>query len=851
MTDRSYPVIVSYQVVTASAADYASFRSINPKKVSNRNYRELLMTGMGYNPGSKEGNRQECKVCGKGGSECIGHPVVMDMSGTNSTFLSEFGISTITSITSLICTKCFTIVKDKEGLVFDYEGLLKLKNRYVCKCKGSPSISAVKEAKIPESERTLEWRDGRQHERKALQLSLIQPIPEVKKLIERVDFSSLGISKENILNLFYKKIFVLPVSVQPMNFSRGSSATVEEETKMLKLYIQMAGYVLHDSISNLEQNLRMLAVGSHNDRFSGTPSHLDTNDGKKGLFRGEGMNKRSVGTGRAVLTPLLGGRSGEITCPAFIMENLQYEYKVAVHNKEWLQREVGRSVTHLVIPIESSTTNMRVTYKKISPQTKLRLGDRVLKRLVDGDYVVFFRNPTLWRHSLIGYPVKQSNDSKNYCIGLHETNTPGHGADYDGDEGNLMVGASVAARIETQMMAAMYHLFSGRSGEPIVGIYYNGIVGAYVLSTDDNIDLATFSMLKDIIEAKDIKSNKSVTSRITELKIDENYYEKAARDNKIPYLSGRILISMLLPRTLNYTRGDVVIKKGIMISGKLKSSDVSHGLILAIAEIERWHAPYMFVDRGYSMMSAYISSKCLTITALDYVMPGELQKQIIPNDYPQELQKAIEDIKILEESKAQKTKASIDRIEENIEHILSKLKLKITKLLETGEYSKTNGAIISYVSGARGNVGNISATICSVEQIYSGASRYDKKSLRPSFYSERNSTDIRNRNFVSRSYSSGLTPPEVMSVANAARAQAFNTHMGVPISGATSKQVTNHLADIHVSYSLSTCRRNGRIMDCLHGIGCDSTMLAQRKTPHGLIEMPLDPLALLDRMNES
>lgn len=839
--NTSYPTIHSFQIKTASKEDYDAYHSFVPDQLGvGKHFTSLFSTEMGYNPGSKLGTRQECQICGKGGFECIGHPLVMDMTSLGKKFLSEFGLPTITSITSVICITCKSVVRDKENEVFDLEGLLNLsKQRYACKCEGSiPNLDRIKEEKIEEADKSYEWRDGRKRERRATQLTLTTTTSRIIQLLQETDLSPLRINKENVLNLFYDRLILLPTSVQPMNFKRAGGAGVEEVTKMMELYEKMALHVIYGKDDQLEIELRKLFVGAQNNKFSGTPSHLTACDGKKGLYRGPGLNKRSLGTGRAVLTTIdTTGKSGEIACSPFLMNNLQYILTVAVHNKEFLQSEVGKSVTHLVIPVESSTTNQRLTYKKLTSQSLLKYGDTILKKLVDGDYVAFFRNPTLWRHSLIGYSVKQW---QNYCIGLHESNTPGHGADFDGDEGNLMVGADLGSRIETQMMAAMYHLFGGRSGEPVIGIFYNGIVGAYVLSTDDSIAPTLFSFLLNLI---------TQTTRIGRLEVAEEHYKRLAEQFNVPYHSGRTLISMLLPRQLNYTRGDVKIRSGFLIEGSLRSADVSHGLIIAIADVERWKAPYLFIDRGYAMMSAYISTRGLTISARDYVMPGELQMQIFPDQFESKLISVAGEVEVLERSKHQRTKASIDRIEEQIDHKLNKLKELITELLKKGEYRKTNGSVISYMSGARGNVGNIAATVSCVGQIYAGASRYDSKSARNSFYVPRNSVSIFDRNFVRNSYVSGLSPSEVMGVANAARGQAFNTYLGVPISGATSKQVVNHQADIHISDSFSVCKRHNVILDCLYGYGCDSTMVSYRKTALGDLESSVDCLALLEMVN--
>jgi len=855
MTDQAYPVVTTFRVSTADEDDYLAHQWFDPSEVSGktelRHFSEMLLRNMGYNPGSSLGNRQECSVCGKSGSECIGHPMVLDLQSMGTVFASEFSVSTITALTSVICIHCKTVIKDKQGIAKGLNELMKIpKAGRACECLSSaPFVDPVKEMAIPDAERSFEWRDGRKRQKKRTYLHLSKSPQAVRDLLVQTDLSSLHISKERVLGLFYTKMILLPTSVQPMNFKRAQSAGVEEVTKMILKYSELIGHIIRPNLISIAILQRALSVGAGSDKFSGTPSHLMVCDQKTGLFRGPGQNKRAKETARAVATPNIYGRSSELMCPRFIMRNMQNIYTVSVHNKEWLQSEAGESVTHLVTTLGTSTTNSRELYKKISKQTLLKLGDKVLKELRDGDYAIMFRNPTLWRHSLIGYRVKEWN---NYCIGAHETNAAGHNLDFDGDELNLMVGANLAARIEMQMMDAAYQLFSGRSGEPIIGIAYNGIVGAYVLSTDDTIDEATFAKLKNIIEARGVHEE---TSRIREIVIDVPYYQALAKRHGVPYYSGRTLISMLLPKQLNYTRGKVsdldrvVIKNGFMVSGRLRAADVSRGLITAISAIDKWRAPYMFVDRGYTMMSAYISTKGLTISAEDYVMPGEKREQIIPPGYQEALLAAEREIAELELSKAQKTKASIQRIEDRIVHKLGGLSESVSELLKKGPYSLTNGATIAYMSGARGNVGNIAATVTNVGQMYTGNERYDPTISRSSYYVPRDSTSIFDRGFVRSSYAEGLTPAEVMVAANAARRQALNVYLGTPVSGNTAKQTTLHQADVHISDSLSVVDGVGRILDCIYGYGCDSTMITYRRLPMGDIELPIDPLALLERIN--
>lgn len=844
MSLPEYPVVKSFQLETAGPDDYSAYHHIVPEEGTD--YTTKLLREMGYNPASTLGNRQVCSICGRSGPECIGHPLVVDFSGLGQTFLSEFGITIVKALTSVICSRCKTVVQDKQGIAHEFAELLRLpKTRYKCACITSvPTINQVGEEKIPEGEKRIEWRDGRRRQEKRAYLKLMLPISQVLELIAATDLTPLRLKRDLVLRLFYTMRILLPTSVHPMNFLHSQGGSAEEVSKMTTKYAELIRHATHRNIDQIQILLRMLSVGTGNDRFSGTPSHLMTCDQKTGLLRNSGQNKRSENTGRAVLAPSPYGRSSELMCPQFIMRNLHYEYIVSIHNREWLQSQVGNSVTHLVTLLASSSTNARRNYKRLTPQMMLRLGDRVLKQLRNGDYVTFFRNPTLWRHSLIGYQVKEWD---NYCIGLHETNAAGHNADFDGDEGNVMVGADLASRIEMQMMDAAYQLFSSRSGEPVIGIAYNGIVGAYVLSTDNNIDEPLFNKLKSIIGMRDGSSQ--ATSRFGELVIDVDYYQGLARRHEIPYRSGRTLISMLLPRSLNYKRADVVIKDGFMISGKLRAADVSSGLITAIAEIERWRAPYLFVDRGYAMMSSYISHKTLTISALDYVMPGDLREYIIPRGYEERLEELRKEIAELEAKKEQKTIASRRRIEDEISHKLSRLSESVEKWLTEGPYKETGGSIIASMSGARGNVGHIAATVVSIGQVYLGNERYDPNVPRSSYYVPRDSRDIFERGYIPEGYTKGMRPDRLMVAANAARRMALNTYLGTPVSGRTARETAMHQGDIRVSDSLSAIEGDGRILDCMYGYGCDSTRVTHRVLPRGSIEIVVDPVALLDRVN--
>jgi DNA-directed RNA polymerase beta' subunit len=981
-------VVGEIQVNAAVQSDYEAHHLIKPGSTNvDGSFLKYYIKKSGYNPGSPLGNRQVCEVCGQSGSECKGHPVVLDLSEGGNVYLNEFGVRIITILTSLICRRCRTVVYDSRYPNLTFDGLIKTKipdGHKRCLCESKPQIEMVTEQKIEEKDKEYEWRNGRRHQKKAKRLVLSHGgVGSLRDLIREVaekdlsgvveeggpnrekgELERIGLKREFILGLFYDKMFLQPVCVHPMTFKRGVQSGVDEISGTSNVYMQLFINSVLGNTQEIQQIQRDLYVGAKAGRFSGTQSHIASADGKKGLYRGPAQAKRSRNTSRAVLTPNAYGHSGEIVCPRFITKNLQYKYVVSEHNKYYLQSRVGHEVSHFVVQMESSTLNDREMYKKISVGTELKLGDVVLKTIEDGDHVMFHRHPTLHRHSMISYRCYESSEP---VIKLHETNTQGHNADFDGDEGNITIGATMASRIELAKIDAAYNLFGGRSGEPVVGIAYNGIVGAFILSTNDDIPEKAFKQLVDIITERTPKSQIRIKP------LDINYYKAVAARNNIPFRSGRTLISMLLPQGLYYERKkkvtvrfalgtmaetklqenwnkgathvvidakyhpikivnkkavfsyegneysipayslesgeelmcrfegiksvvvddgdklqvdgqqvsyrlsgmkvefvynevgysiglpqlgrsyematpDVVISNGVMLRGNLRSVDVSNKLITAIAAVDSYAGSYYFVDRGYAMMSKYIDIFGLTIGAKDYVKLGKSRDEVLPTDFEERLALLDSEVQVLERNKISSTPSTAERIENQISHKIDELVVAVQEVLTDGPYRLTHNAAISYGSGARGSVGNIMSATSMVGQMYTVNRRYNPKQSRASYYADPDSLSIHDRSFIATSYAHGLPPPSVMQVADPARAQALNTYLGTPESGKAARETELHQDGIHVNYMLSLVGRDGKIMDLLAGYGCNGTRVTYRKTPLGMLESPVDPMAVLHKI---
>jgi len=124
----------------------------------------------------------------------------------------------------------------------------------------------------------------------------------------------------------------------------------------------------------------------------------------------------------------------------------------------------------------------------------LRIGDIVDRHIKDGDIVLFNRQPSLHKLSILSHRVKV----RPYrTFRLNECVCEPYNADFDGDEMNLHVPQTEEARIEaTQLMGVQNNLVSPRNGNPIIAAIQDFITAAFLMSRKDNFyDRKTFAQI--------------------------------------------------------------------------------------------------------------------------------------------------------------------------------------------------------------------------------------------------------------------------------------------------------------------------------------------------------------------
>lgn len=113
----------------------------------------------------------------------------------------------------------------------------------------------------------------------------------------------------------------------------------------------------------------------------------------------------------------------------------------------------------------------------------LRIGDIVERHMEDGDVVLFNRQPSLHKLSIMSHHAKVMpwrTFRFNICV------CAPYNADFDGDEMNMHLPQTEEARSEAKMLMGVHHnLATPRNGEPLVAASQDFLSAAYLITQRD------------------------------------------------------------------------------------------------------------------------------------------------------------------------------------------------------------------------------------------------------------------------------------------------------------------------------------------------------------------------------
>ena len=204
---------------------------------------------------------------------------------------------------------------------------------------------------------------------------------------------------------------------------------------------------------------------------------------KEGRIRYNLQGKRVEFSARSVITPDPNISIGELGVPMKIAMNLTFPEKVTSYNRDLLYKLVQNGAdkypgAKTIVRVKGGRM---ISLKHINTkEIVLHIGDVVNRHLADGDIVLFNRQPTLHRMSMMGHRVRVLPYN---TFRLNVSVTSPYNADFDGDEMNAHIPQSYETACELSEIAAVPHqIVTPRHAKPVIGVVQDSLVGSYRLT---------------------------------------------------------------------------------------------------------------------------------------------------------------------------------------------------------------------------------------------------------------------------------------------------------------------------------------------------------------------------------
>ncbi|OYT41439.1 MAG: DNA-directed RNA polymerase subunit A' [Candidatus Altiarchaeales archaeon ex4484_43] len=517
---------------------------------------------------------------------------------------------------------------------------------------------------------------------------------------------------------------------------------------------------------------------------------------KEGRFRKNLSGKRVNFSARTVIGPDPNISINEVAIPRLIAMELTVPEEVNERNIDDLRKLVlnGPKVHPGAYNVITTIGRKRIMDEnKEELAENLREGDIVERHLQDGDIVIFNRQPSLHRISMMCHYVRVLPQN---TLRLNTAVCAPYNADFDGDEMNIHVPQSEEAIAEADVLMKVQEcIISPRFGRPIIGGRHDHVTGMYMLTKDGT------SFTRG--EALDL------TRGIVRLPKGKKKF------------TGKEIFEQLLPKdlTLSYEGklGKVCIKNGKLISGVIDSEGMGGTLLKEI-----------FIRYGSDVTREFIDNS--TRIAIRAIMKYGFSIGIDESDLPREGLKRIE--KIVEDAKTEvdrliksyhKGKLRIipgKSLEESLEDYimaeLGKARTMSGKIAE--ECAGDNSAVIMARTGARGSLLNLTQMTGLVGQQAVRGKRikrgYNSRTLS---HFMKGDVSAEANGFVATNFKIGLRPTEYFFHSMGGRESLVDTAIRTARSGYMQRRLINALQDLKIYPDRTVRDDSGTIVQFKYG----------------------------------
>ena len=554
--------------------------------------------------------------------------------------------------------------------------------------------------------------------------------------------------------------------------------------------------------------------------------------GKEGRLRQNLMGKRVDFSARTVITGDPNLSLDEVGVPRSIARTLTFPERVTTANIDKLKALVVNGPT--VHPgaryvIRDTGERIDLRYHKRAAEITLQLGWIVERHIQDDDVILFNRQPSLHKESMMGHRVRVMPYS---TFRLNLSVTAPYNADFDGDEMNLHVPQSQESRAELENLCMVpLNIVSPQRNAPLMGIIQDTLCGIYKICR------------RDVFLTKEMVMN--IMMWIPDW---DGFIPQPAIIKPTPRWTGKQMVSMILPDQLNLEKLDakgedpyvpindtgLIVLEGSLMFGLLSKKYVgagAGGIIHTIFNEFGHEIAMKFFNGAQRVVNYWLLHNSFSIGVGDTVPDPETVQKI--QDAVDTKKAEVADLtkkaygEELEPSPGMNIRQTF---ESKAMNALNQARDQAGTATEDS-LKDLNNAITMARAGSKGSTINIAQMTAIVGQQAVEGKRIPfgfKYRTLPHFAKDDYSAP--SKGFVENSYLRGLTPTEFFFHAMAGREGLIDTAVKTAETGYIQRRLVKALEEVAVKYDSTVRDSRGNIVQFIYGEdGLDGAHIENQK----------------------
>ena len=511
---------------------------------------------------------------------------------------------------------------------------------------------------------------------------------------------------------------------------------------------------------------------------------------------------------------------------------LVLEERVSRYNKKKLQERVrnGPDVhpgANLIRMGDGSFVKSLAFGDREKIAKTLREGDIVERHMEDGDVVLFNRQPSLHKVSIMAHRAKVMEWRTfrfNTCV------CAPYNADFDGDEMNMHLPQTEEARVEASLLMGVHNnLTTPRNGEPLVAASQDFLSASYILTqndrfftferfctmvayfgdADEQIDIPVPTILKPVRlwTGKQVFSAMIRPNKASEILVNFETKEKNYKNNK------------------HFCANDgwVAFRSGELISGNVAKKTIGDGsktgLLYVVLRDYGCLETASIMDRWAKLCGRYMGNhKGLSMGISDVTPSDELtdmKHEILLDGYKQ----AEANIELYEKGELVLRPGCnlLQSLEEVLNGILGRLRESAGQEAMK-RLSWHNAPRIMAACGSKGSPLNISQMMsCVGQQAVGGMRIQDGFVNRTLPHFECHSLTPAAKGFVANSFYTGLTATEFFFHAMGGREGLVDTAVKTAETGYMARRLMKALEDLSMQYDKTVRNSENTVVQFTYG----------------------------------